>query len=476
MNTKGGTAKPKILTIFIIMLLASFFLKEMGLTYVKFKKEEVVKKWDVYKCSPIIIPIADKIKPGIDKSMLQQECFSKFFISLFNGKILSQMPIFGMIERTLGESNNQMSFFDKFFDEIGSFFDAATTTLYEKIENFMQVIIFSFLKIKNIFGRIQASMRLQLYALEAIQMTLISIWEGPIGKGTRDFGDVYDTVSDFFDNILNPFKKPMKKKAKEGFKEGCFTSETVINGTPICDIKPDYNNILGMVKIENKDDIYNYNDVNVSGSHYVLFYGKYTQIAQLGLDKTSRNDDVLYCPITESRHINIGDSIFLDYMEINNNIYLRHLLRLINNKQVPFKNNSRFAGMGGNTKIRYYNNTYRPINECNIGDILYNNNRVIGVVKLVPKDTTLYKFKDTIISGRQIIYHKNIWRNLETIINNEDGYIIDNSGDSYIYSLITQNNTIQTQNILVRDFEELNDDIMSTLVNNMLNNNKCSID
>ena len=77
-------------------------------------------------------------------------------------------------------------------------------SLYEKIDDFLQVIIFSFLKIKNIFGRINAAMRLQLYALEAIRMTMISIWDGPIGEGVRGFGDIYDTVDDFFSGVFGP--------------------------------------------------------------------------------------------------------------------------------------------------------------------------------------------------------------------------------------------------------------------------------
>ena len=94
------SVKSKILTIFILILFLTWFLSQLGLIYVKFKKERILKKWETYKCSPIIIPIADKIKPGIDVGALQQECFSRFFIALFNGKILAQIPIFGIIERT----------------------------------------------------------------------------------------------------------------------------------------------------------------------------------------------------------------------------------------------------------------------------------------------------------------------------------------------------------------------------------------
>ena len=142
----GGSARSKIFMIFVIILLLTWFLTQLGIVYIKFKREQVLKKWETYKCSPIIMPLAGYIKPGVDTSLLQQECFSKFFISLFNGKILSQMPIFGMIERTLGESNNQMSFFDKFFDDIGTFFDSATTQMYEKIQNLLQNLIIQFIE------------------------------------------------------------------------------------------------------------------------------------------------------------------------------------------------------------------------------------------------------------------------------------------------------------------------------------------
>ena len=80
---KGGSAKSKIFMIFIIIIIITIFLTQLGLVYLKFKREEVLRKWDTYKCSPIILPIAGKIKPGVDTGALQQECFSKFFISTF---------------------------------------------------------------------------------------------------------------------------------------------------------------------------------------------------------------------------------------------------------------------------------------------------------------------------------------------------------------------------------------------------------
>ena len=341
---KGGSAKSKIFMIFIIIIIITIFLTQLGLVYLKFKREEVLRKWDTYKCSPIILPIAGKIKPGVDTGALQQECFSKFFISLFNGKILSQMPIFGMIERTLGESNNQMAFFDGFFDDIGTFFDAATTSLYEKMDDFLQVIIFSFLKIKNIFGRINSAMRLQLYALEAIRMTMISVWDGPIGEGVRDFADVYDTVDDFFSGVFGP----RQSKVKEGddkAKNECFIGDTIIDGIKIKDMKfKKYknNNIYGMVICQSYDDIYNYNGVYLTGSHYVYHKNKYRRVHDLGIKKNNNNNNgkgnIVYCPITDNQQIKINNDLFLDYFEINTNYYLHRLLMNLNGKKTMFSN------------------------------------------------------------------------------------------------------------------------------------------
>ena len=467
---KGGSAKSKIFMIFIIIIIITIFLTQLGLVYLKFKREEVLRKWDTYKCSPIILPIAGKIKPGVDTGALQQECFSKFFISLFNGKILSQMPIFGMIERTLGESNNQMAFFDGFFDDIGTFFDAATTSLYEKMDDFLQVIIFSFLKIKNIFGRINSAMRLQLYALEAIRMTMISVWDGPIGEGVRDFADVYDTVDDFFSGVFGP----RQSKVKEGddkAKNECFIGDTIIDGIKIKDMKfKKYknNNIYGMVICQSYDDIYNYNGVYLTGSHYVYHKNKYRRVHDLGIKKNNNNNNgkgnIVYCPITDNQQIKINNDLFLDYFEINTNYYLHRLLMNLNGKKTKFYNISRFMGLNSDTNIKM-NNYYKKISDIQIGDILYDNNKVIGIVKVLSKNTNIYKFKDTIISGRQLIFINNKWINIESVVSNNEK--IDN--EITLYSLITKNNTFYTENLLVRDFEESKDDSINRLVENTIN-------
>ena len=370
----GGSAKSKIFMIFIIILLLTWFLGKLGMIYIKFKKEEILKKWETYKCNPIIIPIAGKIKPGIDTGLLQQECFSKFFVSLFNGKILSQMPIFGMIERTLGESNNQMSFFDKFFDDIGTFFDGATTTMYEKIDNLLQVVIFAFLKIKNILGRINASMRLQLYALETIRMTLTSVWDGPIGEGIRDFGEIYDSSDDFFSNIWGQNKAKVADKDEEIKNEGCFSEDTLIDGFKIKDLninkKYKNNYILGMVIMKNTKPLYNYNNIKITGNHYVKDNNQYKLISNTNAIQDKINiDNIVYCPITDNQKIIINGIEFLDYMEFNNNYYLKYLLYLLNNQITTFKNNSQFMGFHYNTLIKYPNNSYKQINECKIDDI-----------------------------------------------------------------------------------------------------------
>ena len=96
--------------------------------------------------------------------------------------------------------------------------------------------------------------------------------------------------------------------------------------------------------------------------------------------------------------------------------------------------------------------------------MLYNNNKIIGISQVKSHNTKIFNYMNNIISGRQLIYHDNQWINIESIINDK---CMDK--EMILYSLITENNTFYTQNLLLRDFEELMTIVLNRLVENTTN-------
>lgn len=107
---------------------------------------------------------------------------------------------------------------------------------------------------------------------------------------------------------------------------------------------------------------------------------------------------------------------------------------------------ARFFCFGGETLINV-NNKFIPINKIKIGDVLINNNKVIGVCEFYSNGQDMYNYKGINVSGNHTVFEKNGWINVsESIISKKIEY------KNKIYCLITENGTININNILFKDF------------------------
>ena len=58
---KGGSAKSKIFMVFIIIIIITVFLTQLGLVYLKFKREEVLKNGIHINVVPLFYPMLDRL-------------------------------------------------------------------------------------------------------------------------------------------------------------------------------------------------------------------------------------------------------------------------------------------------------------------------------------------------------------------------------------------------------------------------------
>ena len=56
-----------------------------------------------------------------------------------------------------------------------------------------------------------------------------------IGEGVREFGDIYDTVDDFFSGVFGP-KQGKVDEGNQRAENECFSQNTVIDGVKIKDL------------------------------------------------------------------------------------------------------------------------------------------------------------------------------------------------------------------------------------------------
>ncbi len=177
----------------------------------------------------------------------------------------------------------------------------------------------------------------------------------------------------------------------------CFDKNTIletINGKKkmhnikIGDILKDDSIITGIFKMEyNKDTIYKIGNILVTEEHPILYKNKWIRVDEHPESEkiTNYNKKYLYCINTTSKKIAIDNYIFQDWDELDEND-IEELKDLTNINNILDINLKLEHGFHKNTKIKLIDNTIKNIEDIKPGDILFNNNKVLGVAILNGKN------------------------------------------------------------------------------------------
>ena len=218
--------------------------------------------------------------------------------------------------------------------------------------------------------------------------TFQSIWKGPIGSVARFL--CFDGNTEI--NILNGLTKKIKN-----IKIGDTLSK---NSKVISILEFSSDNV----------DMYNYNNIIVSSTHLVKENNKWIRIADSDLSRKidKYHSPKIYCLITTNNIIEIGNHIFRDYIELNDNYtnskmkryILEHLNAKYYNKRINIGPYYTF-GFKNDTKIKMIDGMSKSIEDIKIGDNTINGN-VYGVIKIV-NTSDIYTDGTNYFSGNNIV-------------------------------------------------------------------------
>ena len=222
----------------------------------------------------------------------------------------------------------------------------------------------------------------------------------------------------------------------------------------------DGSRIICIQKFKNTEHLYLYNNkIYVSGKSKVIENGDGVFVKNSLLSiKTSCIPPVAYCITTSTGTINIRGNVFIDYNE-SKNIFINKtinslVLNVWNNKKdvdvevskgVVFLEN----GFDGNTKLNLQSGTTKPIKDLIIGDILENNNTIIGKVELDPYYFLFYEFCGVIVSSNTKVYDNIYWKNIECV-----SYAEATKTPNSVFNLITEKGIIKCKNNYFLDYSE----------------------
>lgn len=409
-------------SVFYLTVYYIIFIMVMMFILVVINKQYIMDNWQTYRCNPMIIPFADLF--GYDSSENMISCMNSSFTGYFDIFIRPFQYMLDIIKKIMGNTTSQLNDIRYIIKPIRDFFGTASSMVFKKVEAVMGTVIYSFLKINDLLKRVFANFRLAVYSLEASQMAVRSVWDGPIGKITRFWAPGVDFFTDFF----------------------CFSPDTVIDGIPIQDIGLN-DTIYGKMVVFSPSIMYTYNGVLVSGNHLVYAENKWVRVRDVGTPVPATHTTI-YSLYTHNHRIWINNTLFCDYEETTKMFQLQKhmILKGLKSPSTTVQTDQPNL-IAGWVKICMADGNFKAISQLELGDRLYNDDMVLG--KIYQKKTL--RVSNDGIGLNNIVYNQP----------NESWYLLsdmncpENTVDDIFYNIVTKSGYFYTNTRIVRDYLEL---------------------
>ena len=236
----------------------------------------------------------------------------------------------------------------------------------------------------------------------------------------------------------------------------------------------DNSKVIAIQKFQNTENLYLYKNIfYISGDSKVLENNVSVLIKNSTLSiETTCNPPFVYGITTNTATINIRGTVFVDYNE-SKNIYINKtinslILNFWNNKKeksIEFSKGVFYLenGFAGDTKFNLNCGTQKTIKDLLIGEILENNNKIIGKVELDPYCLLFYEFCGVVVSSNTKVYDDIYWKNIECVSHAEP-----TQKPQSAFNLITEKGIIKCKNNYFIDYMEKKDDILKNEIEKLL--------
>tara|TARA_A100001015_G_C14993986_1_gene715322 strand:- start:724 stop:1884 length:1161 start_codon:yes stop_codon:yes gene_type:complete len=342
------------LTIITFVLYIAVFI----ITLITAKIENIKKNWDKYRCNPIIMPFAGFFDKDPEENSVQCNVgqSSSIIKSLLVPFQQIQQANIDFTEQLKGDSDG----IQNTQEQNRGIMASITSGIFGRFNNILITVDTGITAMKDVMNRIVGMFVTFMYTFEVLGDSMLSV------------GAMVDNVLSF---------------------GTCFDENTKIltkNGTYLIkDIKPgmllaDGSQVTGVFKLNNKREIlYNLDNILVTGTHTILYNNKWIEIKDHpDAIKLKEINKPIYCLNTTNKTIKINNHIFGDYDNIHKE-ELNHLKTYYPN--ITFHNIHTLieTSYDPNTHIQLLDKTYVKIKKLKLGNILLNNDIIIGIVKLL---------------------------------------------------------------------------------------------
>jgi hypothetical protein len=423
----GGSVFMTLLVLLIYLIIMSYFSVMKNIKPIK-------KNWATQRCNPGVIPFAGLINKPPNQSFFSytgdnfNHCLNNILASIaqdFMQPIDYAVNTFeGVIKGFIKDIQNIRKRFSGMISNI----ESIDKEIMGRILNFLMPIHKMIIKLKDMIGKVNGVLVANLYtiitgyfgikafigsfakvmiegliALVAIIIPLLLFFfTAPLAI---PFLVAFGIVAGFTIAVIVGLEDILHMSTSSvPSKPHCFDPFTIVemnNGKykPIKNIRPGdklkgNNKVTASFKVMRNEDMYCYKSVIVSGSHNVWVDGQWIQVKNIpGIYKVNKyEENVLYCLNTEKQIIEINDTIFADWDDIDD-----FESQTINKKQSSYSKyklkEKMLVSYPGDTVIQSIDksksNCYYYIKDIRIGTKLSANNYVTGLVKILKENKQL---------------------------------------------------------------------------------------
>lgn len=425
------------------------------IVYIFFKSggKSLLLKWQQHRDNPAVIPIAGIL--GKDSVKNTQGVIYSSFKTNFSFLMKPLQYIIKLIRDILGKLVNSMNLFRAIMKPIRDFFTQAAKSFYDKLNNFSITIVYFFSKMRNLLRRLSSTFRLTLYTLQAVHLTLKSVWYGPVGQVSRDWAYSFDIIHKFF--CLHPNTKVKLANCQfVAVKDLKIGDKIYLPGGGHQKIKG-----IAISKANNKTEFVEISNNVLTGNHLVKHNKDWVRAKKIGI-KSIKNSDYIYCPICDSCQLVLeNDLIVRDFSEIDDSsletIILNYTIHCLNNNEnkemdkLIYKKVQLIGepGISENSLVNLPNGKFIMAKDIEIGCQL-ENGKVLAIVKFQLDKNISYQINDKLnITSRQILYTNKHWG----LFQNDDK-ISHNSSNSIYYNFLTTNGSFRSGDIILADIRD----------------------
>ena len=431
----------------IVIVLLIILIGVYGYFKVKINQEPIINNWAKHRCDPLVIPTAGFIYKPEDKTAMEytgenfQYCLnqtlkplSSRFTSPFDYLIKGLMSVFAKIRASIALIRTKVSY-------IRSKFATMAKDIYHRLAGFLVPVQEIFVRIRDLFGKVNAILKMGLQSAHGVYLTLQSFmgvvatssavaliagasvlialyaafvaaffFAPPLAMYILSLAATYTVfyitvmvilviIIVFMKRVLDvspnlrvsppPKRKPPPKCFDENTEIVLYDNTvTTIGNVNVGDALHDGSIVTAKLLLDvGEEQMYDLYGVKVSGTHSVLFNSEWTLVSKhpCATKLVGYARPHIICLNTTSKRIIMRDLVFADWDEVFGAVEEKMRERSKDRgsgKHDPFSfiHECFDGGFGESVRIDMFNGSVKPINDITPGDILKGGVKVYGIV------------------------------------------------------------------------------------------------